>query len=116
MAHAHTHDHEHHDHDRHGHSHHGHSHAPADFGVAFAVGVTLNMAFVIVGATFGFIGHSMALIADAGHNLSDVLGLVMAWGASVLVKRAPSQRFTYGLRGSSILAALFNAVFLLVAT
>src|SRR5512146_1816382 len=104
--------------DDHGHSHHGHDHghAPADFGFAFGVGITLNMAFVIVGAAFGVIGHSMALIADAGHNLSDVLGLVMAWGASVLVKRAPSQRFTYGLRGSSILAALFNAVFLLVAT
>ncbi|HSM96175.1 MAG TPA: cation diffusion facilitator family transporter [Rhizomicrobium sp.] len=112
MAHTHIHD-DHHDH--HGH-HHGHSHAPADFGFAFGVGITLNIAFVIVGATFGVIGHSMALIADAGHNLSDVLGLVMAWVASVLVKRAPSQRFTYGLRGTSILAALFNAVFLLVAT
>ncbi len=110
MAHAHTHDHHGHDH------HHGHSHAPADFGFAFGVGITLNIAFVIVGAAFGVIGHSMALIADAGHNLSDVLGLVMAWVASVLVKRAPSQRFTYGLRGTSILAALFNAVFLLVAT
>lgn len=108
---AHTHAHDHHDH-----SHRGHSHAPADFGFAFGVGITLNMAFVIVGVVFGVIGHSMALIADAGHNLSDVLGLVMAWVASVLVKRAPSQRFTYGLRGSSILAALFNAVFLLVAT
>jgi cobalt-zinc-cadmium efflux system protein len=113
-SHADTHDH-HHDHD-HGHHHHGHSHAPADFGFAFGIGITLNIAFVIVGAAFGLIGHSMALIADAGHNLSDVLGLVMAWVASVLVKQAPSKRFTYGLRGSSILAALFNAVFLLVAT
>jgi cobalt-zinc-cadmium efflux system protein len=112
MAHAHTHDHDHHDH---GH-HHGHSHAPADFGFAFGIGITLNILFVIVGVAFGIVGHSMALIADAGHNLSDVLGLVMAWVASVLVKRAPSQRFTYGLRGTSILAALFNAVFLLVAT
>jgi cobalt-zinc-cadmium efflux system protein len=112
-SHAHAH---HHDHN-HGHHHgHGHSHAPADFGFAFGVGITLNIAFVIVGAVFGWIGHSMALIADAGHNLSDVLGLVMAWVASVLVKRAPSKRFTYGLRGSSILAALFNAVFLLIAT
>ncbi|HEY5339195.1 MAG TPA: cation diffusion facilitator family transporter [Rhizomicrobium sp.] len=112
-----SHTHAHHDHD-HGHHHHGHghSHAPADFGFAFGVGITLNILFVIVGAAFGLIGHSMALIADAGHNLSDVLGLVMAWVASVLVKRAPSQRFTYGMRGSSILAALFNAVFLLVAT
>jgi cobalt-zinc-cadmium efflux system protein len=114
MAHAHTHDHDHHDH---GHHHgHGHSHAPADFGFAFGIGITLNILFVIVGVAFGIVGHSMALIADAGHNLSDVLGLVMAWVASVLVKRAPSQRFTYGLRGTSILAALFNAVFLLVAT
>jgi cobalt-zinc-cadmium efflux system protein len=114
MAHAHTHDHDHHDH---GHHHgHGHNHAPADFGFAFGIGITLNILFVIVGVAFGIVGHSMALIADAGHNLSDVLGLVMAWVASVLVKRAPSQRFTYGLRGTSILAALFNAVFLLVAT
>ncbi len=105
-SHAHTHD----------HHHHGHSHAPADFGFAFGAGITLNIAFVAVGLAFGLIGHSMALIADAGHNLSDVLGLVMAWVASVLVKRAPSQRFTYGMRGTSILAALFNAVFLLVAT
>ncbi|HVX56534.1 MAG TPA: cation diffusion facilitator family transporter, partial [Candidatus Saccharimonadales bacterium] len=108
---AHTHAHDHHDHD-----HHHHSHAPADFGFAFGVGITLNLAIVILSFVFGVIGHSMALIADAGRNLSDVLGLVMAWVASVLVKRAPSQRFTYGLRGSSILAALFNAVFLLVAT
>lgn len=108
MAHTHT-------HNDHGHNH-RHSHAPADFGFAFGVGITLNLAIVILSFVFGVIGHSMALIADAGHNLSDVLGLVMAWVASVLVKRAPSQRFTYGLRGSSILAALFNAVFLLVAT
>jgi cobalt-zinc-cadmium efflux system protein len=105
-SHAHTHD----------HHHHGHGHAPADFGFAFGAGITLNIAFVAVGLAFGLIGHSMALIADAGHNLSDVLGLIMAWVASVLVKRAPSQRFTYGMRGTSILAALFNAVFLLVAT
>ena len=93
-----------------------HSHALADFGAAFAIGVILNTAFVAVGLVFGILGHSMALIADAGHNLGDVLGLAMAWGANQLVKRAPSQRFTYGLRSSSILAALFNAVFLLVAT
>src|ERR1700761_1144124 len=110
---AHAHEHSHHGHHHH---HHGHSHAPADFGFAFGIGITLNFLFVIVGVAFGVIGHSVALIADAGHNLSDVLGLVMAWVASVLVKRAPSRRFTYGLRGTSILAALFNAVFLLVAT
>ena len=111
-SHAHTHHHRGHDH----HGHHHHDHPPGDFGFAFAVGIGLNFAFVIVGVAFGLIGHSMALIADAGHNLSDVLGLVMAWVASVLVKRAPSKRFTYGMGSSSILAALFNAVFLLVAT
>ncbi|WP_232629562.1 cation diffusion facilitator family transporter [Methylobacterium sp. Leaf118] len=112
----------------HGHSHphddgshpdhggHGHSHAPKDFGRAFALGIALNAGFVVVEATYGILANSMALVADAGHNLSDVLGLVAAWIASVLVKRAPSARFTYGLRGSSILAALFNAVTLLVAT
>lgn len=70
---------------------------------------------MIVEGIFGYASNSMALVADAGHNLSDVLGLVVAWAAVILSKRAPSPRFTYGLRGSSILAALFNAVFLLVA-
>jgi cobalt-zinc-cadmium efflux system protein len=96
--------------------HHGHHHAAAGYGAAFAIGIVLNLAFVIVGATAGVIGHSMALIADAGHNLGDVLGLAVAWTAALLARRAPSSRFTYGLRSSSILAALFNAVFLLVAT
>lgn len=105
---AHVHDHDHH--------HHGHSHAPADFGFAFAVGIALNLGFVIVEAGYGVFSNSMALIADAGHNLGDVLGLGVAWMASRLVQRAPSPRFTYGLRSSSILAALFNAVFLLIAT
>ncbi|WP_264050247.1 cation diffusion facilitator family transporter [Methylobacterium flocculans] len=110
------HAHDHH-HDHHGHSHGGgHSHAPATFGRAFAIGIALNIAFVILEAVYGFASDSMALVADAGHNLSDVLGLMVAWIASVLVKRAPTPRFTYGLRGSSILAALFNAVFLLLAT
>jgi cobalt-zinc-cadmium efflux system protein len=99
-----------------GHDHsHGHSHAPADFGRAFAIGVTLNLGFVIVEAVFGGLSHSLALLADAGHNLSDVLGLLLAWGASVLVRRVPTPRRTYGLRRSSILAALLNAVILLVA-
>lgn len=93
----------------------GHSHAPANFGPAFAVGIVLNTAFVLIEAGFGVVSHSVALIADAGHNLSDVLGLAVAWVAAILVKRAPKGRFTYGLRGSSIMAALFNAVFLLVA-
>ncbi|MCY1669975.1 cation diffusion facilitator family transporter [Novosphingobium sp. SL115] len=111
------HHHHHHDHAHsHGHSHgHGHSHAPASFGRAFAIGIALNLAFVIVEAVYGVIAGSMALVADAGHNLSDVLGLVIAWGASVLSARPPSARFTYGFKSSSILAALGNAAFLLVA-
>jgi cobalt-zinc-cadmium efflux system protein len=102
-----------HRHDRTGH-HHGPGHAPAPFETAFAVGIGLNTAFVLVEAGFGIASGSVALLADAGHNLSDVLGLVIAWVASVLSKRPPSRRYTYGLGGTSILAALFNAVFLLV--
>lgn len=103
-------------HEGHAHAHGaGHSHAPASFGKAFAIGIALNTGFVLVEAIYGVAANSMALLADAGHNLSDVLGLVVAWVAAVLVKRKPTARFTYGLRGSSILAALFNAVFLLVA-
>ena len=94
---------------------HGHAHAPASFGTAFAIGIGLNVAFVLIETIYGLKANSVALLADAGHNLSDVLGLAIAWGASVLSKRAPSARYTFGLRGSSILAALFNAVFLLVA-
>ena len=112
---GHRHDHAHgrahaHDHAR----GHGHDHAPASFGRAFALGVALNLGFVIVEAVFGILSNSVALLADAGHNVGDVLALAVAWLASELVKRAPTARFTYGLRGSSILAALFNAVFLLV--
>ena len=105
-------------HHGHGHGHgsaHGHSHAPADYGRAFAVGVALNTAFVIVEATFGVLSGSMALVADAGHNLSDVLSLLIAWGASVAAKKPPTARFTYGLKSSTILAALANAALLLVA-
>ena len=111
--HGHGHDHAH----GHGHSHagHGHSHAPADFGRAFAIGVVLNTAFVIVEATFGFLSGSMALVADAGHNLSDVLALLIAWGASIAAKRPASPGFTYGLKSSTILAALANAALLLIA-
>ena len=119
---GHRHDHHHQDggDDHGGHVHHdhgGHVHAPASFGQAFAIGISLNTALVLAEAIFGYIGNSTALLADAGHNLSDVLGLLVAWGASVASKRAtPSGRFTYGFRGSSILAALANAIFLLVAT
>jgi cobalt-zinc-cadmium efflux system protein len=99
------------------HSHHGHSHAPpqAGHGRAFAIGIALNLGFVAVEAGYGFWADSMALLSDAGHNLSDVLGLAIAWGAALLARRGPTERFTYGLRSSSILAALFNALLLLVA-
>jgi len=112
MSHDHVHDHAHHQHEQGGPRH---VHAPADFGRAFAIGVSLNLAFVVIEFIYGVLANSMALIADAGHNLSDVLGLVIAWVACVLARRPPTSRFTYGLGGSSILAALFNAVFLLVA-
>ncbi|QZH74177.1 MAG: cation transporter [Erythrobacter sp.] len=98
----------------HGHGH-THAHAPVDFGRAFAIGIALNAAFVVVEATFGFISGSMALVADAGHNLSDVLGLIIAWGASVAAKKPASARFTYGLKSSTILAAFANAMLLLLA-
>ena len=111
------HDHSHDDHDPHHHDHggHGHSHAPADFGRAFAIGTALNVGFVVLQVVFGLLAHSLALLADAGHNLGDVLGLLLAWWASRLVKSRPTARRTYGLGRSSVLAALANAVFLLVA-
>jgi len=105
------------DHDGHehsGHRGHGHSHAPASFGRAFAIGVALNIGYMIAEFAFGQRAHSLALVADAGHNLSDVLGLLLAWGASILATRQPTARRTYGYRRSSILAALTNAVVLLV--
>lgn len=115
------HDHEHyHDHDNpdHGHAHHhhgiGHSHAPKDFNSAFKIGVLLNMALVATQVVFGLIAHSLALVADAGHNFADVLGLLLAWWASRLLQSAPTQKHTYGLRSVSILAALTNAVVLLL--
>ncbi len=95
---------------------HVHDHGPGPgYGLAFALGLLLNLAFVAVETTYGVIANSVALLADAGHNLSDVLALAVAWSASVLVRRRPSHRFTYGLRSSSILAALFNAIVLLIA-
>jgi cobalt-zinc-cadmium efflux system protein len=106
-----------HSHDHpHGHEHnHGHSHAPATFGLAFAIGILLNGGFVIGETIYGFLINSMALLADAGHNLFDVLGLLAAWLAIRLAKRAPSARFTYGMQGSTILAALFNGALLWIA-
>lgn len=116
MGGAHSHSHSHGAGHDHGHSHHhGHSHAPADFGRAFAIGVVLNSAFVVVEATYGFLSGSMALVADAGHNLSDVLALMLAWGASIAAKKPPSPRFTYGFKSSTILAALANAMLLAIA-
>ncbi len=103
--HSHTHDHAHH--------HHAQS---ARLGRAFAIGIALNAAFVIVEVVCGVMANSLALVADATHNFSDVVGLVLAWGASALARRPPSARFTYGLRGSTILAALANAMLLLVVT
>jgi cobalt-zinc-cadmium efflux system protein len=97
------------------HDHAGHSHAPPDSNRAFVVGLTLNIAFVIVEVVYGLSANSLALLSDAGHNLGDVLGLAIAWGAIHLGKSMPTKRRTYGLRRSSILAALVNAVILLVA-
>lgn len=107
----------------HGHSHdHGHSHGhahhappPGSVGKAFAIAVSLNLVFVVAEIAAGLLSGSMALLADAGHNLSDVLSLVLAWVASVLAARPPSERFTYGLKSSSILAAIANAALLWVA-
>jgi cobalt-zinc-cadmium efflux system protein len=98
----------------HDHSHH-HEHGHHDFGPAFAIGIALNLAYVAVEAGFGLYAGSMALLADAGHNLSDVAGLALAWGGLHLAQRPASPRFTYGLKRSGILAALANAVLLLVA-
>jgi cobalt-zinc-cadmium efflux system protein len=102
----------------HEHSHHGgghHHHVAADsHNRAFALAIILNIGFVIVEFSYGVIAESTALMADAGHNLSDVLGLLLAWGAAILGKKQPSNRYTYGLRSTSILAALANGMLLLV--
>ncbi len=118
MAHAHAHNHPHSSSasDCHGlHNAHGHHHGPANFGRAFVIGITLNLVFVVIEAAAGFLHGSMALVADAGHNLSDVLALALAWVASIAARRPPSGRFTYGYKSSTILAALANAMLLAVA-
>ena len=97
------------------HDHGGHAHAPADFGKAFAIGIGLNTAFVIIETVCGFYSNSMALVADAGHNLSDVLGLMVAWAGAMMARSSATPRFTYGLKKASILSALINALFLLIA-
>jgi cobalt-zinc-cadmium efflux system protein len=89
-------------------------HHEIDFGRAFAIGVLLNTGFIVAEVIFGLLSHSLSLLADAGHNLGDVMGLLMAWAASNLARRSPTERFTYGLRRTSVLAALFNAILLLV--
>ena len=128
-------DHDHHGHDDHGHDHHGHddhghdghdhghdhghghaghSHAPASFGRAFAIGTAVNAAFVAAQVFYGLAAHSMALLADAVHNLGDVLGLLIAWGAATLAQRRPTPSRTYGWGRGTILASLSNAVVLLL--
>lgn len=119
MAHAH-HSHDHHAHDAGprqlpaGHGHHHHP-SPAGHGRAFGIAIALNLGFVVVEAAYAVVAHSTALMADAGHNLSDVLGLLLAWGATALARTLPNHRFTYGLRGTSILAAVANAALLFAA-
>ena len=124
-SHDHTHDHDHHHsdghRDGHGHDHGhgghaGHSHAPATFGLAFGIGITLNVVLVVAQIGVGAFAHSTALLADAVHNFGDVLGLAFAWLASVLERRRPTARQTYGFGRGSILAALANASVLLVGT
>jgi cobalt-zinc-cadmium efflux system protein len=110
--------HPHHDHD-HDHDHGGHAphrHGPATYDRAFLIGITLNTGFVIAEAVYGLLANSLALLADAGHNLGDVLGLLLAWAAASLAKRQPSARFTYGMKRTPILASLANAMLLLLAS
>ena len=107
MAHAHDHS--------HAHGHAGHSHVPQSFGFAFAVGVTLNSLFVIAQIVFGYLANSLALVSDALHNFSDVIALLLAWGAAWLSRGRPTELHTYGYRRASILAALVNAGLLLLA-
>ena len=107
---AHEHGHRHHDHE------HSHGHAPATFGVAFGIGALLNVALVVAQVVYGVLAHSTALLADAAHNFGDALGLLVAWGAYALAQRTPTERYTYGFRSTSILAALLNAIILLIAS
>jgi cobalt-zinc-cadmium efflux system protein len=111
MAHHHDHGDVHH----HGHGH-AHSHAPSTFGTAFAIATALNVALVVIQVVYGALAHSMALLADAGHNAGDVLALLLAWASHAMSRWNPTERYTYGFRSSSILAALINATILLVVT
>jgi cobalt-zinc-cadmium efflux system protein len=109
--HSHPHEEEHHHH-----SGLGHIHAPSNFGKAFAIAAALNFALVAAQVFYGITAHSIALLADAGHNLADDLGLLIAWGAHVLSTSKPTRRYTYGFRSASILSALVNGTVLLIAT
>ncbi|HEX6866063.1 MAG TPA: cation diffusion facilitator family transporter [Caulobacteraceae bacterium] len=111
MAHSHAHSHGH----AHGHSHGHHHHPPPDAGRAFALAAAINVAFVVVEGGAGLVTGSLALLADAGHNLSDVLGLLLAWGAAAMARATPAGRRTYGLRKGTILASVANAGLLLLA-
>jgi cobalt-zinc-cadmium efflux system protein len=97
-------------------NHDRHAHRPRDFGSIFALATALNVGLVAIEAVFGIAANSVALLADAGHNFGDALGLLIAWGAHVLARVGPTARYTYGFRSASILAALLNGVILLVAT
>ena len=108
-------DHAGHDHAGHGHAGHAHHHAPASFDRAFAIGISVNILFVAIEAFYGWKVNSLALLADAGHNLGDVAGLVMAWGGAMAGRLRPDARYTYGWKRASIFAAFVNAVLLLVA-
>jgi len=94
---------------------HHHHYAPPDYNRAFAVGVILNLGFVVVEAVFGVMSGSLALLTDAGHNLSDVLGLLLAWGAAALAKKRPSPRRTYGFSRATIIASVFSGLLLMGA-
>lgn len=113
MSSSHGHNHS-HDHD-HEHGGSGHHHIPTSFGKAFAIGIGLNLTFVIVETLYGVWSHSLSLLADAGHNFSDVIGLVLAWAAAWLAARQATSDRTYGMKSTTILSALANAILLLVA-
>src|ERR1700733_12828980 len=113
MALHHTHEHHHGHH--HGHDH-AHAHAPGTFGAAFAAATVLNVALVVIQAVYGVLAHSMALLADAGHNAGDVLALLLAWASHTISQKHPTEQYTYGFRSTSIMAALINATILLIVT
>ncbi len=108
MTHQHSHD--------HGDHHHDHHHAPANFNNAFFLAVILNLAFTVIEAIYAYAAHSTSLLADAGHNLGDVFSLLMAWGANILMQRAATEKYSYGYKKMTLLAALANALLLVLAS